>query len=303
MVSIIIVNWNTRDLLLQCISSIAKNTEDVAHEIIVVDNASSDGSAQALQQAFPDVKLIASEKNIGFGAANNLAMWEAAGDLVLVLNPDTVVEPGALSTMVEFLDEHKDVGILGPMLVGEDGRTQVSSFGLFPSPLEAAAHAARVWRIAPRSGLARRFLIQPVQGEGWTYTQHLLGACLLMRREVMDETGGFDESFFLFLEETDLCYRAMKIGWKLAYLTQARITHLGEASMQSILHRTGGFYIRGYNHFCKKRGLSIPSRTAVNGCLIFGILVEAAIGLVKCRSPRRACRSLLALWYGYFAGN
>ena len=296
LVSILIVNWNTRDLLLQCIGSINANAADVAYEIIVVDNASEDGSVAALRGEYPNVKLIASERNLGFGAANNLGMRQAVGNLVLLLNPDTLVPPFSLKAMVKFLDEHKDVGIVGPMLVGADGRMQISSFGLFPSPAEAAAHAARIWRTVPKSPLARRFLIQPAEAELWTYTRHLLGACLFVRREVMEQTRGFDESFFLFLEETDFCYRAEKCGWRMAYFTGARVVHLGEQSMQHILHRTGGLYIRSYNHFCRKHKTGLPARIAINVCLVFGAVVEAATGLVKWRSPRRAARSICALW-------
>lgn len=299
MVSVIIVNWNTRDLLLQCLRSIYDNPADAGCDVTVVDNASSDGSVDAVKSRFPQVRVIANDRNLGFAAANNIALPLANGRLILLLNPDTIVSPGMIDTLADFVRSHPDVGIAGPLLVGSNGTPQVSSFGLFPSPLEAAVHALRIWRIVPKSDLARRFLIVPDGSNDWVYTQHLLGACLMVRRELLDEIGGFDDGFFLFLEETDLCYRAGMAGWRLAYLTNVRLVHLGEQSMQSILHKTGGLYIRSYNRFCKKHGMPFFHLVAVNFFLILGVLTEAAIGVLKHRSARRAWSSLKSLWYGY----
>ena len=301
MVSIIIVNWNTRDLLLQCIESVAHDCDGVETEIIVVDNASTDGSPQAVGEGYPSVRVIANERNLGFATASNQGVSEATGDYILLLNPDTVVHPGAISQMLGFLSERREVGIVGPLLLGADGRPQISSFGIFPSPLEAMLRAMRIWRLAPKSALARRFLIRPESPGEWVYSEHLLGACLLIRREVLDQVGGFDEDFFLFLEETDLCYRTKEAGWRVAFYTGASVTHLGEQSMQHILHRSGGLYIRSYNRFCQKHGASILSRGAVNVFLVLGVLGEAGVGLIRFRSPRRAANVLRALWYGYVA--
>ncbi|MGC8861395.1 MAG: glycosyltransferase family 2 protein [Armatimonadota bacterium] len=300
-VSILIVNWNTRDLLIDCLRSIAENATDVPCEVIVFDNASSDGSAEAVRERFPDVKLITSEANLGFAAGNNRALAKSSGEFVMFLNPDTIVPPGAIRRMVEFLNEHEEVGFVGPRLVGANGKTQISSFGMFPSPLEAAAHAIRIWRVAPRSHLASRFSPTPDAGESWVYTQHLLGACVMARRAALDEIGGMDEGFFLFLEETDLFYRAALSGWKVVYLPEVCVVHYGEQSMQDILHRTGGLYIRSYNRFCRKHGMGTASRMIANVFLVLGIFAEVLTGIVKWRSPRRAWNCLKALWYGYVA--
>ena len=300
-ISIIIVNWNTRDLLLQCLRSIRENAADVAHEVVVVDNASSDGSIEAVRAEFPQARLIANRENRGFGAANNQGLAESTGDFILMLNPDTLVPEGSIRALLDFAASHEDVGIVGPRLVDADGVEQISSFGLFPSPLEAAAHALRIWRIAPRSRLARRFVVTPDQHGDWAYAGHLLGACLLVRRDLITRLGGFDEGFFLFLEETDLCFRARQQGWRCAYFTGAQFMHLGEQSMQGILHKTGGLYIRSYNLFCRKHGIGPLRLLAANLFLCLGLVIEATVGLVKFRSPRRAADSLRALWYGYVA--
>lgn len=299
LVSIVIVNWNTRDLLIECIRSIVDNTADVDYEIIVVDNASADHSVEAVREAFPSVKVIASAENLGFAAGNNLGIAEAAGDFLLLLNPDTIVPAGTIRGLVDFLIAHEDVGVVGPLLVGDDGRTQISSFGLNPGPLEAALRAARIWRIAPSSSLARRFLIAPSEGEPWTYVEHILGACMLLRTKDMRAINGFDEGFFLFLEETDICFRIKQIGLRTAYFTGVSITHLGEQSMQGILDKTGALYIRSYNRFCRKHGIRGGRLLIVNLFLIIGALVESVVALLKHRSLRRALVSLRALWYGY----
>jgi GT2 family glycosyltransferase len=298
-ISIIIVNWNTRDVLVECLQSIRRYTGDLDTEVIVVDNASSDGSQGMLKTMFPWVRLVASERNMGYGAANNVALSISKYPLIMLLNPDTALLPGTLETLVRFLQEHPEVGIAAPLLVGPTGIAQVSSFGFFPSPLEAALHALRLWRVAPKSGLARRFVIMPDGLSDWAYTKHLLGACLVVRRELMDQIGGFDERFFLFLEETDLCYRAGLAGWRLAYLTNTRLVHLGEQSMQGILDKSGGLYIRSYNRYCRKHGMRLPSLIMVNLFLILGTLTESAIGILKYKSARRALSSLKAFWYGY----
>ena len=302
-VSIVIVNWNTRELLLECLRSILENGGASVREVIVVDNASSDGSAEAVKSEFPDARVIENGENRGFGAACNQGVAECTGDLLLLLNPDTIVQAGAIDGLVGFLVSHEDVGIVGPLLVGTDGAPQISSFGLYPSLLEAWLRAYRVWRLAPKSGLAKRFLVVPDGEATWTHAAHLLGACLLIRRGVFDELAGFDEDFRLFLEETDLCYRAGERGWRCAYFIGARITHVGEQSMQEILHRTGALYIRSYNLFCRKRGMGAIRRLGINVFLATGILIDALMGLVKYGSSKRAADSLSGLYHAYFGDS
>lgn len=299
LISIVIVNWNTRDLLLGCLESIYENIKGVDFEVVVVDNASSDGSAEAAGSHFPQATLIPSRENLGFARGNNLALREARGEWVMLLNPDTVISPGSVEKMLEFMREHPEVGIVGPMLSGRDGRAQVSSFGLFPSPVEAMFRAVRIWKWAPKSKAAKKFMPQPNAEGSWVYVEHLLGACMFMRREVIEQIGGFDEGFFLFLEETDLCFRARREGWKLAYFTGADIIHLGEQSMQNILHRTGGLYIRSYNRYCRKHGMGLCARATVNAFLVLTVFTETLARLIKHRSPGRAYQTLGALWYGY----
>jgi GT2 family glycosyltransferase len=271
----------------------------VSYEIMVVDNASSDGSADAVRMQFPDVNLIASEKNLGFAAGNNLGLPHARGEYVLFLNPDTIVPAGAVSLLVRFLETHPEVGIVGPRIIGQDNVFQISAFGLKPSLREAVFRAFRIWKVAPFSAWSRRFLVNPDTDSDWTCVEHLLGACMLVRTQLLKYIGGFDESFFLFLEETDLCIRVQKEGYRIAYYIGTTIIHLGEQSMQSILDKSGGLYIRSYNLFCKKYGLGAIELIFINIFLIVAVLIDALVGLVKFRSLKRMCRSFGSLWYGY----
>lgn len=299
-VSIIIVNWNTRDLLLGCINSIKENCGGLPYEIIVVDNASSDESAKAVQQSCPDVGLHALTSNLGFAGGNNAGVSHSSGEYLLLLNPDTVVQPGAVETLVTFLDDHPETGIAGPMLSGTEGQPQISSFGLFPSAREALVHSLHLWRLLPNSLLSRQFLAQPGPGENWRYTSHLLGACMLVRRQVWESLQGMDSGYFLFLEETDFCLRASLMGWKCAYVTDACITHIGEQSLGGIPDKSGGLYIRSYRRFCRKHGLGLAERAAVNLLLVTGSLLLASKAAVKHRDLRKAAGIARSLWYGYF---
>ncbi len=300
LVSVIIVNYNTRELLLACVQSVLDNAGEVPVEIIVVDNASHDGSAEALSQNYPDVTLISSSKNLGFSAANNLAFSKSNGEFILVLNPDTVMPRGSLGELVDFLKEHKDVGIVAPQLVGKDDRPQISSFGMFPGCREAFVRAFRLWRIIPHSSIARNYLVGPGIAADWCYTGHLLGACMLIRRHVWQLLKGMDERFFLFLEETDFCLRARNKGWPCAYTLRTHIVHYGEQSMGRILDISGGLYIRSYNKFCKKHNKSIFSVLAANAMLVAGNVISSLIFLLRDKDPHAARQSLAAVWYGYF---
>lgn len=299
-VSVIVVNWNTRNLLLDCIRSLEEHNGSVPFEIIVVDNASGDGSADAVRCQHPQVRLIANTENLGFAGGNNLGAREALGEYLLLLNPDTQVPDGAIDGIVSFLETHPEAGIAGPLLIGGDGKPQISSFGLFPSASEAFVHSLQLWRLMPRAQLSRDFLLQPGAGDTWCHTGHLLGACLLVRREVWDSLGGMDEGYFLFLEETDFCLRATLHGWKCAYTTAVRITHIGEQSLGGIPDKSGGLYIRSYRRFCRKHGLGVLERVTVDALLIGGALLLASKAALKHRDLRKAAGVARSIWYGYF---
>ena len=231
LLSIIIVSYNTRQMTLDCLRTVedelrASRLEERS-EIWVVDNASSDGSAEAIRQAFPQVRLIAHSHNAGFGAANNLALREAQGKYFLLLNSDAFPKAGALAKLIEYADAHPQIGVVGPQLLNADGSLQVSCWK-FPSP-------ARAW--LENLGLAAMLPQHPVIGDyfRWAHdsereVEFVIGACLLVRREVYEKVGGFDETFWMYAEETDWQRRIKDAGWKIMFTPQAQVTHLGGAS-------------------------------------------------------------------------
>lgn len=210
-ISVVIVSYQTRELTLKCLRTLFEDLQasGISHEVWVVDNASNDGSAAAIAREFPGVRLIASEKNLGFGKANNRAFAAARGEFLLLLNSDALVHRGAVAHLVEFLRAHPLVGLVGPRLLNKDGTLQVSCWK-FPSP-------ARVWREA--LGVARVFASHPRWGDyfRWAHDQtrsvdFVIGACFLVRRAIYERVGGFDEHFFLYAEETDWQKRIRAAG-------------------------------------------------------------------------------------------
>jgi len=216
-VSIIVASWNTRELLAACLRSVAQ--EDIGAEVLVVDNASTDGSPEMLRREFGYVHLVANEENLGFARANNQGLRASRGRHVLLLNSDTVVQPGALGAMIRFMDGHSRVGVCGPELLNVDGTLQ-QSWASFPS----------LW--SELSGkLVRRRRPYPTQDGRLAYEVDWIGgACLLMRRATFEAVGPLDERFFMYSEETDWCFRARERGWTICYYPEARVVHLGGAS-------------------------------------------------------------------------
>jgi N-acetylglucosaminyl-diphospho-decaprenol L-rhamnosyltransferase len=229
--SVVIVNWNTRELLRGCLDSLPVGL-DAAHtaEVWVVDNASGDESASMVARNYPHVRLIANDENVGFARANNQAIRQSAGRHVLLLNSDTSVKAGALSAMVRFLDDRPEIGVVGCGLENADGSTQRSAWNHYPSLSTLAAEAFYLWRIP---GLRRwvlgheQSLTNPTQPIA---VKHLLGACMMLRRPVLEAVGLMDEGYFMYLEETEWCRRIDAAGWPIFYLPTARITHFGQQS-------------------------------------------------------------------------
>ncbi len=210
--SVVIVNYNTMDFLSRCLNSLAAQT-DVDSEVIVVDNCSQDGSPERLKEKFSWIKLIANDRNLGFSRANNQALEICKGKYVYYLNPDTEVSPGAFRGMIDFMDSHPDVGLAGTRIVNPGGSLQSSTESRYPGQRHAVQE------------------LKELKGDiAW-----VLGASMVARLELMKTLAGFDESFFLYGEDIDLCLRIRKAGWIIGYIPDAVVVHWGAQSERDSL--------------------------------------------------------------------
>jgi len=264
--SVVIVNWNVRELLRRCLVSVASSdglfvgldapgysTSGWRVEVIVVDNASADGSAAMLAQDFPWVQVIANRQNLGFTAANNQGLAVSRGRYVLFLNPDTELAPAALGLMLHYAETHLEVGVVGPQLRYGDGSLQ-SSRRRLPTLVTFFLESTIVQRWWPRNRVLSRYYALDLPDDATSRVDWVVGACMLVRRAVLEQIGGFDEGFFMYSEELDLCRRAVDAGWQVVYLPAAVVTHYeGKSSEQVVAARHIHFhssrvrYVRKYH--------------------------------------------------------
>ena len=307
--SVIIVSWNVRDLLRECLTSVTKDqrprTKDVllssfvlrpsSIEVIVIDNASADGSAEMVAREFPWVRLIANRENRGFTGGNNQGIGAATGRYVFFLNPDTVVVDDALAAMVGYLAAHDDVGVVGPQLRYGDGSLQ-SSRRRFPTlgsallestPLEwhwPGNRWARWYRMEDQPGAAA------IQDVDW-----LVGAALMTRRPVLERVGGFDEGYFMYSEELDWCRRVKAAGWRVVYLPEAQIIHYeGRSSEQVVAARHIRFQTSKVRYFRKFHGRMAAGALRVFLLAAFGVEWGLEAGKWLLGSKRSLRRSRMA---------
>jgi N-acetylglucosaminyl-diphospho-decaprenol L-rhamnosyltransferase len=228
-VSAVIVSYNVRDLLLKCIASL--RADGVAH-IVVVDNASKDGSAEAARRADPGIDVVALDENLGFGSGANRGVARTSSPYVVILNPDLEVEPGATKALVDVLDRMPDVAVVAPRIETPDGRLY-PSVRTFPDMVDAAGHAFLhfVWRSNPFS---RRYKMLDWDHAAACDVDWVAGTHLVVRRTAWDAVGGFDEAFFMYLEDVDLCWRLQRAGWRVRYEPEARVVHaIGRSTDQT----------------------------------------------------------------------
>ncbi len=251
--SIIIVNWNVRELLRACLRSIFTQAGKLDLEVIVVDSASSDGSAAMVAEEFPQAVLLAQTENVGFPRGNNIGLAAAAGRYVLLLNPDTVVVGEALQTLVAYLDDHPEVGVAGPQLLFPDGTVQ-SSRRRFPTLLTGLFESTWLEPIAPKR-LLDRYYARDFPDEAAGRVDWVVGAALMTRRQVVEQVGGMDPGYFMYSEELDWCRRIVDAGWTVVYLPAALIIHFqGKSSEQASTARHIHFNRAKLRYFRKYHG-------------------------------------------------
>lgn len=276
--SIVIVNYNSEEFLSQLLQSLYETPCEVTFEVWVVDNNSTDGSLEMVARRFPQVQLIANQVNRGFAAANNQALQESRGRYVLLLNPDAVLKPRALDIMVYFLDNHPEVGAVGPKLLKQDGTVQLSS-KFFPTPKVAILKTLGIDRVFPEQPTLKKHFLSPEAHEEVQEVESLQASCLMVRREMVDEVGPLDERFYMYCEDIDWCRRMREKGWKLYFLPEAQALHYRGGSTNKDSYRMIIVYHQSLCRFYKK--YYAPDTFWLLNCAFYGgLLLRLAFKLL-----------------------
>jgi len=286
-IGVAIVSYNTAALLRRCLESVVPDTRG---PVLVVDNRSTDGSAELVGREFPSVRVRAEAENRGYGAAANLAVAELGTRYVLLLNADTELTPGTVEALAAYLDGHPTAAMAGPRIVTATGTYEPSAYR-FPTPLPLLLYESGVRRTL---GLGRR--------NEWRSRRvdWILGAVLAIRREAFDAVGGFDEAYFLYQEEVDLCYRLRAAGWEIHYAPVATVLHVGGASTSQRAAETFGQYVRSTQRFARlrlSRSRAAGVRVVLAAVLVARLAREAAqLAWARDRERREHLRRRIAAW-------
>ena len=302
-VSIVFTQWNVRDMLRDCLHSVKEKTRGLTYEIIVVDDGSTDGSADMVRAEFPDVILCVNPANIGVAKSYNKGVALARGRFVQMLNTDMILVNNAIRILLDFLEGHPEAGACAGKLRNRDMTTQVS-FGSFPGILQAFAEAFAMKHLLPfvrwpQAGVCPdESIVTPTEAE------YLSGADMLIRREVIDRIGFFDERYTSYCEETDFCYRIRhQTHWRLFYVPQAEIIHFGGQSFSAIPEYRLRLMYSGYNKFFTKHHGKVYSLTAR---LLYALQFARrwAAARIRCMvAPDADCRSMITVsaWHVKYA--
>lgn len=231
--SIAIVNWNTREMLDDCLRSIREAPDEITREVIVVDNASADGSAEMVAADHPEVTLIANERNVGYAAANNQAIRASSGELVLLLNADIVVHPGALDALAQVLRERPEAAAAAPRLILPDGSVQASC-RTFPTPRVVMYEALGLARLFPGSRSLGAYRMTWWDYDEERTVEQPMASALMLRRAALEDVGLMDEAFAIFFNDVDLCKRLYDAGWTIRFTPRAEMDHVGGASTSQV---------------------------------------------------------------------
>lgn len=261
--SIVILNYKTRGLVKTCVRGLLSVPTSYLREIIVVDNASRDGTPEMVAREFPSVRVIVSNSNTGFGGGNNAGIAVAQGRYIITMNPDIAVLDDALDRLVVFMDQNSDVGFVGPRLSNPDGSMQHSCYR-FPTPMIPVYRRTLLGRLGEGQAALADYLMTDWDHAETRDVDWLLGACIMMRREVVEKIGVFDDRFFLYFEDTDLCRRAWEAGYRVVYHPEANIIHYhrreSAGSISSLFTNwiTREHVKSGVKYFLKYRGKPLP---------------------------------------------
>jgi GT2 family glycosyltransferase len=289
--SIIVLNWNTCQMLAECLSSVEATVENLAVEAIVVDNGSTDGSQAMLCQRFPDVRLIQNHENVGFARANNQAFAHCQGRYVLLLNSDAVATPGAFQSLMTLADAEPRAGIVGAQLLNPDGSFQ-ASHTFFPTLCQEFLILTGLGRLLRGHWYPSR---GPEEEQGPQVVDYVEGACMLVRRQAVEEVGGLDEGYFMYAEEVDWCYAMREKGWQVWYQPAAKVVHRGGGSSRNRpTQREGDLYCSRVRFFRKHYGDTAAWLLKVQICSLTAMKF-AVHGLLRLVSGGRYGRPVVSL--------
>lgn len=286
--SVIIVNWKTKDELRACLRGILEDNRS-SMELIVVDNASRDGSVEMLKHEFPSVRVIENEANYGFAKAANIGIRTSGGRYILLLNPDTEVQPHALSSLIRFADDNPRIGIIGPKILNPNGTLQYSC-RRFPTIGAAIFRNTLLGRLFPRNPYTRDYLMVEWDHRDIMDVDWVSGAAMLIRRRMLEEIGLLDEKFYMYCEDVDLAYRAWQNGWRVTYYPHVHVSHvIGRSSDRCPNRMIVQFHKSMYRLYCKHQARSVisPFRFFV----LMGLMVRG--GTIILRNYLNHARSLM----------
>lgn len=305
-VSVIITNYNTSALLEDCLCSVYEKTDGITYEVIVVDDASTDGSADMVRRAFPNVILVVNETNLGFVKANNLGVRQATGRYALLLNSDTILVNNAIKILTDFLERHPEAGVCGGWLRNMDLTSQVS-YGHFPSFSQAFVDALFLNDLFPRMSFPKKGVHPHESCDRPVEVDYITGADILIRMELIEQLGLFDETFTAYCEEVDFCYRARRnTPYKIFFVPEATIIHLVGMSYGQLGQRHIQIQCLSHNIFLKKYHGSVYSfftRLLSSWHFIVKMMVRSLRYVLVPRAKRVEIRhQVLSAWYmAYFS--
>jgi hypothetical protein len=284
---LVIVAYRSRELIRECLDSLRAHPPSCAMKVVVVDNDSRDGTGELIASEYPEVELIASPRNLGFAAATNLGARQGEAPYLLALNPDTAVTAGALDTVISVLEHHPEVAVAGPRLERADGSLDHAARRSFPTPLSALGHFSGLGRRSGASGRLAAYRAPAVESGP---VDAVNGAFMLMRRSAFESAGGFDEAYWMYMEDLDLSYRLAQEGWRSWYEPTATVMHVkggtvsGERSVRLNWHFHRGMYLFYRDHYAPQRS------SPLNALVYVGIAAKLASAVAQAAARRSLAR-------------
>jgi N-acetylglucosaminyl-diphospho-decaprenol L-rhamnosyltransferase len=278
--SIVIVNWNTRELLRECLLSVYESEGDFSFRTVVVDNCSQDASCEMLSDEFPQVSLIRSEINGGYAYANNLGLRQFHARYYLLLNPDTLLPPDALSRMIGFMDARPDVGIAGPKLVLADGSLDLACKRGFPTPANSFYKLFGLSRLLPDSRRFGQYNMTYLDPDQVAEVDSVVGAFMMVRDEVVEQIGGLDEAYFMYAEDLDWALRAKNAGWKVYYYPEVTVLHYKRQSSDQNARKARYEFWRAMYLFYRKH-YAESTRFLIHCLVLSGLVLRGGRGMLR----------------------